>query len=46
MFAVVVLLAPSGGWRTSSMSGTQLALGPAASSTVTLRPDDEIVVVG
>ncbi len=34
------------GWRTSSMSGAQLVLGPAASSTVTLRPDDEIVVVG
>jgi ion channel POLLUX/CASTOR len=33
------------GWRTSSPSGAQLVLGPTASSTVTLRPGDEIVVV-
>jgi ion channel POLLUX/CASTOR len=33
------------GWRTSSTARADLVLGPTASSTVTLRPGDEIVVV-
>lgn len=34
------------GFRTSSTSGVHLVLGPSASSTVTLRPGDEVIVVG